>query len=488
MKKSVSLLLVAIVILVAAMVWRAEQFAVDQPADSRGVSRLDWNEMAAIERFAGALRHATVSHKDRSKVDFQAFEDFQAFLAQQFPRVFSEIPHERVDGYSLLFRWQGADESADPIMLLAHQDVVPVIPGTEREWTHPPFSGRVVDGYVWGRGAVDDKASVVGILEAVERLLAEDFNPPRTIYLAFGHDEEVGGQGAKAIAQLLAGRGERLAFLLDEGGIIASGMVPGISSAVALIGPGEKGYASLRLTARGTGGHSSMPPQSTAAGKIARAVTRLESRPFPSDLGFTREFIRHLGSDQPFMQRLVFANLWLFSPLAEKVLAADPLTNAGIRTTTAVTMLSGSVQDNVLPIEASAVVNFRILPGESIASVMDNIERIIDDPEISVTVPEGAFASDPSPVSPTESAGFAVLRSVIREVRPDVLVAPRLVVAATDSRHFSDIAENSYRFVGVQLEADEVSGVHGTNERVAAKSYMDAVRMYYRLILRAAEL
>ncbi|MGJ8687819.1 MAG: M20/M25/M40 family metallo-hydrolase, partial [Spongiibacteraceae bacterium] len=353
-------------------------------------------------------------------------------------------------------------------------------------WSYPPYAGTIADGYIWGRGAIDDKASVIGILEAVNRALTKNFTPERTIYLAFGDDEEVGGTGAMAVAALLKERGESLAFLLDEGGIIAKDLVPGMTSRVALLGPGEKGYVSLKLITRRVGGHASMPPANTAAGIIGRAVARLEDQPFPANIDLTVELFRFLGDELPYWQRLLFANSWLFSPLLESVLSKNPSTNAGIRTTTAVTMLQGSVKDNVLPIEASAVVNFRILPGESIASVRAHVAQIIDDDR--VTIENYGFASEPSTVAATDSPGFKVLSEVINQVSPDVVIAPRLVVAATDARHFEEVADNSYRFIGVEVGPHELKGIHGTDERVSIQSYAEAVKIYYQLILRSAEL
>lgn len=478
----------AIVLLALVLLVRTLQFAPPHATTAVSALSADWNEQDLAEGLAGALRFATISDADLRQFDYQPFYALQAYLQQRFPLTFTRLSLEKIGPASLLFRWDGKDADKAPILLLAHQDVVPVIPGTEEEWSYPPFGGTIAGGYIWGRGAIDDKASVLGILEAVERHLQEGFVPPRTVYLAFGHDEEVGGtNGALAIAGLLKERGIEPAFLLDEGSVIAKGMIPGVERRVALIGPGEKGYVSLKLSARGAGGHSSMPPSQTAAGAIARAVYRLEQNPFPVDLSYTVDFMRFLGDAQPFFQRMLFANAWLFSPILEKVLERDPTTNAGIRTTTAVTMLKGSVRDNVLPILASAVVNFRILPGETVDSVIERVNDIIADPNIVVSHYDD-FGSNPSSVADTSSKGFQVLSEVIRQVSPQTLVAPRLVVVATDARHFDDVATNSYRFVGVEVGPHELAGIHGTDERVSMASYADAVKIYYALLARSADL
>ena len=477
-----------VIVLIGVLVLNTVQFAPPRSEPVAGLNTPEWDEQELAEGLAKAIRFPTVSSSDRRVFNYQPFHDFQTYLRSRFPLVFSKLELEEIGPASLLFRWQGKADDQAPILLLAHQDVVPVIPGTEPEWSYPPYAGTVAEGYIWGRGAVDDKASVLGVLEAVERHLQEGFVPPRTIYLAFGHDEEVGGaEGARAIAGLLKKRGIELAFLLDEGGVIAKDMVPGVDQRVALIGPGEKGYVSLKLSSRGLGGHSSMPPAQTAVGAIARAVYRLEQNPFPIDLSYTVDFMRYLGDAQPFGQRLLFANDWLFAPILKRVLAADPSTNAGIRTTTAATMLQGSVRDNVLPITASAVVNFRILPGDTVDSVMAYVESAIDDPNIKVSLYDD-FGSNPSAVADTSSKGFQVLSQVIRQVSPQTLVAPRLVVGATDARHFNEVARNSFRFVGIELSKRELAGIHGTDERVSIASYAEAVKMYYALVGRAGDL
>ncbi len=482
------IIVLAVVVILVVVSYRALQFRspVTPPPQNEQVEKLDWDADYLADGLAQAIRFATVSNQDVELVDRTVFANFHQFLQKRFPLVFSQLKLEQVKDDTLLLSWEGENKDAQAVLFLAHQDVVPVIPGTENDWAYPPYAGVVADGYIWGRGALDDKASLIGILEATERALAEGFVPPRKIYLAFGHDEEVGGTGAIAVAELLAKRGERLAFLLDEGGVIAKDMVPGITAPVALIGPAEKGYVSLKLSAKGDGGHSSMPPKHSAAGVIARAVQRLEENPFPADMDLTIEFFRYLGDELTFLQKALFANNWLFKPLLDVMLSSEPVLNAGIRTTTAVTMLQGSVKDNVLPITASAVVNFRVLPGDSIASVTERVRAIINDERVSIS--EYGFGSEPSKVANLDSAGFKVLSEVIQAVDPNIIVTPRLVVGATDARHFEGVAENSYRFIGIEIGPEELRGFHGTNERVSVAGYVKAVEIYYRLISRVGSL
>ena len=485
MKKFLGAVLLLVLLLCTVLIIRGLQFGVE-PVKVETAAVLEWDEPRALESISAALRIATVSHGKHVPVDVEAFAKFHAFLAERYPLVFTQLEVEVLAGQSLLIHWRGSSEQL-PVMFLAHQDVVPVTAGTEGEWIHPPFAGVVTDGFIWGRGALDDKGSLISLLEAAERLLAEGFVPARSIYFGFGHDEEVGGEGATAMATALANRGVRLGFLLDEGGFVTNGLIPGVNGRVALIGPAEKGYTSFKISAQGLGGHASMPPRHTALGLVARAINRLENQPFPADLSFTKDTIMGLGTAAPFVQRVVFANLWLFGPLAEAVLAAMPTTDAGIRTTTAATMMSAGVKDNVLPQSAEAVVNFRILPGDTVDSVMQRVNEVIDDPQIQVSL-YSDFSNNPSKVAPVDSAGFRVLSETIRQLQPDTVVTPRIVVGATDARHFEAISDASYRFLGLEVGPEELAGMHGTNERVSTASFINSARMYYLLIKRSADL
>ena len=483
MKKLALTLLFSLAVLITVLVVRTAQFTKTIPPNTIAKVNIAIDEENATRRFAQSLTFATISNQNPQLANISALNELRSYLNENFPRVFNQLSVETVSDYSYLIEWRGTNKKLKPILLLSHMDVVPVIPGTESEWQHPPFAGIISDGYVWGRGAVDDKAGVLGILEAAETLLSQSFTPERTIYFAFGHDEEVGGlQGAVKIAELLEQREIAFEFVMDEGGIIVDGIVPGINAPVALIGPGEKGYLSLKLTATGTGGHSSQPPAYTAAGLIARAVYRLQENPFPMDLSYTSAFIQNLGRDIPFAQRMVFANTWLFEPIADKILPPIPALIAGTRTTTAPTMLKASVKDNVLPINAEAVINFRILPGETSHSVIAHVVKTIDDDQIKVE-PYG-FSSEPSTIASTDSYGYQQIKKTIHQVIDDknIIIAPKLVIGATDARHFKNLTENSYRFMGVTLQGDEIKGFHGTNERVSVKSYLDAVKVYYQLI------
>lgn len=485
MRKFLFVLITALVALLALVVVRTVRFV------SPGVGGAAAQKVAvhdgAASRLGGAIRLRTVSPEDPTEFDAKAFSDLHAYLATAFPRLHSTLRREVVGAHSLLYTWTGIDSSLKPILLSAHMDVVPVEPGTERAWRQEPYGGRIADGFIWGRGAIDNKSAVVGMLEAVELLVNENFRPSRTVYLAFGHDEEVGGhRGARAIAELLRQRGVRLEMVLDEGGVIGRGVVPGVAAPTALVGIAEKGFVSIELSASGPGGHSSLPPSQTTIGTLSAAIVRLERNPMPARFEVpTRQLFERIGPELPLAQRATFANLWLTRPLVLRSLGRTPSTNAMVRTTTATTIFQGGTKDNVLPRQARAVINFRILQGDRIADVVDHVKRAVDDPRIEVRI-TGAFSAEPSPVSSTTSASFQTLAQSIRAIAPDAVVAPFLVVVVTDARHYADLSAAVFRFLPLRLAQSDLARIHGIDERVAVSDYHDAIRHYRQLIVSFA--
>ncbi len=440
---------------------------------------------AAAERLGGAIRFPTVSWGDASRRDTKAFLDLHAYLTDQFPGVGRVLTRETIATYSLLYTWPGRRTDLPPIILVAHLDVVPV-ESSGRAWSQPPFSGALANGSVWGRGAIDDKSGVLGLLEAVEALIAMGFTPERTVYLAFGHNEEDGGDpsGAAAIAEHLAGRGVQDAWLLDEGGVIYD-RVPGVRQPVAFIGITEKDPVIFELRVVGAGGHASMPPAETAVGLLGRALDRLEQRPMPSRLdGAARAMFMTLAPEMTIPMRAVFANLWLTRPMVLRRFAMTPETNATIRTTMTATMLQASQKSNVLPTSAHAIVNVRLLPGDTNETVTQHMRSVIDDDRVIITVLAGGDRNPP-PISPTGTPEFVRLGSAIRSIYPEVLVAPFLTVAATDSRHFVRIAPQIYRFLPVYFEG-AVETIHGVDEHVTIEAYEKAIQIYATVIKHLA--
>lgn len=441
---------------------------------------------AAVARFAGAIRFPTISHERVEDTDTAAFLGLHEYLATSYPLVHVNLVRETVAGLSLLYRWEGTEPGLDPVVLMGHLDVVPVVPGTEEEWTHEPFGGEVADGAVWGRGSMDDKISVVGILEAVEALLAQGHRPRRTVYLAFGHDEEVGGvRGAAAIARLLGERGVgRMALVLDEGGAVVRDMIPGIEGPIALVGIAEKGYVNVELRVDGAGGHSSTPPAHTNIGILAEAISELEENPFPARLaGVAERTFDYLAPEMPFGARLAFANLWLARAPVTHMLLRSRESASMVRTTTAVTMVEGGVKANVLPITARAVVNHRILPGETRESVLARVREVVADDRVQVGI-YGDDGVDPSPVSDPDGPAFRMLSKTIRQVLAGerVVVAPYLVMGGTDAKHYAGRSDAVFRFLAAPVGPDALALAHGTNERMSVDGLVQTIRFFEQLI------
>ncbi len=478
------MLAVALLVLAVVMGINTARFSGAAPKRAPAAPPPPPIDAAAIERLAGAVRFPTVSNEG-GQYDAAAFDGLADYLQRSFPRTHAALTREAVAGHSLLYSWRGRDPSLEPILLAAHMDVVPVEAGTDAKWTHPPFAGVAADGFVWGRGAWDDKSAVVAILEAVERKLAAGWQPARTVYLAFGHDEEVGGRGAQAIAALLKSRGVRLGLVLDEGSMVLKDMLPGVEPAVALIGIAEKGYASVELTTTAEGGHSSMPSGDNAIVRLAGAVERLAANPFPARMiAPLAGTLDRTGPAMDLPMRVVLANRWLTEPLVLRTLGGTPSGSAAVRTTTAPTLFNAGTKANVLPQSARAVVNHRLLPGDSVADVVARDRHVVDDPKVVVrALPD---ARDPSKVSPTDGDAYAAVERATARIFPDAIVAPSLVIAGTDARHYEPVASAIYRFLPVRASPAELTRFHGTDERIAVADYARAIAFYGALLDEAA--
>jgi len=455
------------------------------------VPRAAVDAQAAATRLAEAIRFKTISSYEKPDQHAEALRGMQAHIEKSFPAFHAAAKREIVADYSLLYSWEGSDPNtsnpkAQPIALLAHQDVVPVAPGTDKDWQQPPYDGVIADGFIWGRGSWDDKGNLYSMLEAAEAMAREGFRPKRTIYFAFGHDEETAGTaGAKNIAALLASRGVKLDFVIDEGLLITEGIMKGLEKPAALIGVAEKGYATLVLTAHATPGHSSMPPRDTAIGMMAAALARLEDHRLPPQIrGTVAEMFDTLAPEMSGFNRVVLSNLWLFKPLLLREFEKSGPTEAMVRTTTALTIFNAGDKDNVLPGNAAASVNFRLIPGDTQASVIGHVRGTIDNDRISITPFAGN--TDPPPATATASPSYQMLTKTIREIYPDVIVAPGLMIAATDSRHYAGITDRIFRFSPVRANSDDLKRFHGTNERLSIEGYAGMIRFSRRLIENSA--
>jgi carboxypeptidase PM20D1 len=437
-------------------------------------------------RLAEAVRYRTISYQDRSLVDYEQFRLFNAFLRESFPRVFGTLEVEAVNEHSLLMHWPGSDPGLAPILFTAHSDVVPIEPGTADDWPHPPFAGVVADGAIYGRGTLDDKQGVLGLLEAVASLLQDGFQPRRSIVLAFGHDEEIGGEdGAAALAARMREKGWHFQWMVDEGGLIISDnpLLPGRK--MAMINVAEKGYITLTLTATGEGGHSSQPPRISTIGRLAAALDRLENNPFPPQLPVP--VVAMLEGIAPYMdqpERFIFDNLWLTKSLVAGRMAEDRLTNSFVRTTTALTMINAGVKENVVPQQAEAKVNFRLLPGDTPEELMERVRVLIDDPEIQISASEW---NNIPPVSDHEGPGFGAIAAAVETVYPDAVVVPSLLTATTDTRHYVDVADDLYRFHGMVIKSAQATGVHGTAEYIGVDSYLGSIEVARHMLMKGSE-
>lgn len=472
--------LCAIVAVRTAMASGGQTYAFAPPAPDGALDQV------VAQHLSEAIRIKTVSHSLKDPADPATLSTMHAFLAQTYPAFSAAAERETVNGGSLLYRWRGTDPDAAPVVFLAHMDVVPVEAGTENDWTRPPFSGDIEGGYVWGRGALDDKGTLITLMEAGERLASEGFRPSRDIYFAFGHDEELGGgEGAAKIAALLAARGVHAAWTLDEGSGVIRGMKGLGPVPVALISVAEKGYASLTLTAHARGGHSSTPPDETAVTIVAKAVATLSDHPYPVKLdGPTAALLARLAPQMPLAKRALVANLWLTRGLVAGALAKDPVLAATMRTTTAPTMIGGGAKDNVIPQEADAVVNFRIHPRDTAEGVMARARKLIDDPRIDISYYEPP--NEPSPLASTSGEGYAALSKSISATFGNIPVAPFMTVGGTDSKHYAAVTGDAYRFTPFIVEPADLTRIHGTDERIAVEDLGRMTAFYETLIRNAA--
>ncbi len=435
-------------------------------------------DLSLAQKVAAIIRCPTVSHSDTTENDWKAFADLQAMLRLDFPQVHENLPLVILGGHSLLYTWEGSDSSLLPVMYYAHQDVVPAESEDGQSWVHPPFAGEIADGFIWGRGALDTKSSIVCLMEAAERLLAAGYRPQRTIYLAFGHDEEVGGnRGAAAIAEYLQAHDIHMQWVLDEGLSLILGAFSENDPPIALVGLAEKGHANIELKVLGDGGHSAAPPLETVIGTMAVALDRLQKNPMEERL--LPLVIESLVNAAPLMDKktqFAMGNVGLFKRIILKALAKDSRTDAIIRTKISPTIIEGGVKNNVLPRVAKVNLNVRTMPGDSISHVVDHINEMINDPRVIVTLlPD---ATEASPVTDHLSIEFACLKSAIVGVYPTAIVSPALMPAGTDSKHFLSLSKNLFRFSPFCIHKDEASRIHNTDERIAVAACDDVLAFY----------
>lgn len=486
--ESWQIILIVIACLIAAVILitliRAALYRPKKSGDGIVLEEETVDAQRAQRHISGAIQFKTISSPDPHTVDWNEFEKFHAFLRAEYPMIHRKLEREEVGQASLVYRWKGRDPSLEPMAMLAHQDVVPVADGTLGDWEHPPFEG-VNDGtYIWGRGAMDMKNHLICVLEAVETLLEEGYEPERDVYICLGHNEEIVAtpdSGAMQIANLFKQRGIRLDSVLDEGGAILPAKVKGvINKYLAGVGVAEKGAADYRISVRAKGGHSSQPPKHTALGEIAKVTLDLENHPCrPRMLPIARDMFDIIGRNTTYPVRLIMCNFRLLTPLIKAIMMRIPAAATFIHSTTAVTMAEGSPQCNVLPQKASVTANFRILPGDSVEGIQEHIRSVVRNKKIEIEFLKG---KEPSRISPQDSRAFRAIKSICEASNPDNIVAPFLVMGGTDSYHYENVCDHIYRFSPFTVDLGLVMCTHGTNERLPVESIPEALKFFKRYI------
>ncbi|MEM8813363.1 MAG: M20/M25/M40 family metallo-hydrolase [Pseudomonadota bacterium] len=442
----------------------------------------------AVRALSRAIQIRTISHDNKDRDDPAAFNAFHQFLRTTYPAFHRVAKREVFERFSLLYTWRGSDPALPPIVLLAHQDVVPAEETTLDQWIHPPFGGAIADGYVWGRGALDMKGQLVGMLEALDRLAASGFRPKRTILVALGEDEETAGDGARAMATAMQERGIDAEFVLDEGPMVLDPFSL-TDKPAAFIGIGEKGYGTLKVVARDKGGHSSAPPPDPAVERLAKAVVAIQNirleRRIDKDL---RQTLQTLSDDFDGISRVAIENLWAFGPLVKQQLAAEPAGVALMGSTLAPTVLKGSPKENILPEFASVLYNVRIHPRDNADLILTKVQEAIA-PIDGVDVSWIGTPSAPPPVADTTSEAYALVARHAKAIADmPVNVAPALVFGATDSRFYRNVSDSVLRFQPLVIAEDEIERIHGVNERLSVENVTRVVRFYEGLVREAAGL
>ncbi|WP_084490428.1 M20/M25/M40 family metallo-hydrolase [Niabella ginsenosidivorans] len=488
-------------VLIKTFTYSFKKIPVNQ-AEAVNISRDD----SAIYRFSGGLKIPTVSTGELGDFDYTSFDAFKRYLRNNYPLVYQQTENYEVNGYGLVFKWKGTNPALKPILFLSHMDVVPpgdapvknkeeqifrlqdkavpAVTAVAKEWDYPPFSGAVANGRIYGRGALDMKGMLFSLMESMTRLIKEGYAPKRDIYLAFGFDEEVGGRkGAVKIAEDFKKKGLEFDAVYDEGGVILEkGSIGGIDTDVALIGCAEKGFLSARIKVKGLGGHSSMPPLESAIGKAAILMQRLEDNQMkPVITPLIQEFFNNVGGTMSFTTRLAIANKWLLKKALLSQLTKNNSTNALVRTTTALTMMKGSDGTNVLSPEVSFVVNFRLLPGNTVKEVKEHIANATKG--FDVEVEEIDNTREASAVSQTSTKAYQMIEAGIQKVFPGVLTTPYLTVGGTDAYKYQIVSKNIYRFIPFKINSAEQQSIHSTNEYISIGNYEKMI-YYFKYIMQ----
>lgn len=465
-----------VVLFLAVIVIRALRFN-PKPQPITSDEAVSFDTDAAVSALQQLVRCKTVSNVDHSLEDDAEFRKLIDLLPSLYPKVFEACEYQELPDRALLFRWPG--KSSDKIsVMMAHFDVVPV---DEAKWEKPPFDGIIEDGILWGRGTLDTKVSMNGVLSAANHLITQGFQPENDIYFAFSGGEEVNGLGADNIVSYFAEKGIRPALVVDEGGAVVENVFPGVKIPSAMIGIAEKGMINAQYAVQSSGGHASAPPVKSPIPTLASACRKVIDHPFKMHITKpVAEMFDTLGRYSSFAYKLIFANLWCFAPVLDLIcrMSGGEL-NALVRTTTAFTMMEGSTARNVLPTQASLVSNMRLNPADTVESAVEYLRKTVGDDSVEITVLEG---NEPSAISETGCESWDKVASAVAETWRGCIVTPYLMVQCSDSRYYGRISDHVYRFSAMDMTAEERKSIHGNNEKIRLESIARAVEFYIRLM------
>jgi len=505
MKKFLFVFIGIIIILIIFLLIRTYTYPFKKISNEKSGGWKSVRNDAAVKRLADGIKIQTISTGELGEFDYSTFGKFKDYLKITYPLLYQNTEVVEVNTYGLVFKLKGSQPELKPVLFLSHMDVVPpgdaevknndpnvfrpddkplpAVTKVAEEWDFSPFSGAVAHGRIYGRGAIDMKGMLFSLLESMNHLVETKYTPKRDIYLAFGFDEEVSGRkGALQIARYFRQKGLSFDAVYDEGGLILEkGSVKGIDADVAVIGCAEKGFLSARIKVKGLGGHSSMPPLESAMGKAAIIMQRLENNQMkPEITPLIHDFFDNIGGSMPFANRLAIANQWLLKPVLLSQLTKNNSTNALVRTTTALTMMKGSDGPNVLAPEVEFLVNFRLIPGNTVQQVKDHIAKACKG--FDVEIEEVDNTTEASLVSPSDTKSFQIMEKGIRELYPSAIVTPYLTIAATDAYKYQIVSKNIYRFMPIKINDAEKQSIHGTNEYISIENYMKMIHFFQQIM------
>ena len=470
-------ILIVIVLLFLFVILLRTMLFTPKPVARVEAKSVDLDEDKIIADMVDMIRCKTVSNRDEAMVDYAEFEKFEQLLKERFPKIHEKCQLEKIGKTGLLYYLPGKS-SEKPSVCMAHYDVVPI---EEEGWSKPAFEGVIEEGCIWGRGTLDKKGTLCGIMEALEQMLAEEYVPANDLYLSFSGEEEIDGDSCADIVSYLEQKKIKPVIVLDEGGAVVEHVFPGVQEECALVGIGEKGGVNLDFTMDSEGGHASTPPVHTVLGQLSEAICKIEKHPFKRQLVKpVAEMFDILGRHSTFLYRMIFANLWCFMPVLDMICKkSGGELNAMMRTTVAVTRMEGSKAYNVLPPKASFGVNMRLLGDDTIQSSIEYLQNVIKNQKIKIELVNGM---NPSIYSDTACEEWHKLETVIRQTWPEVIVSPYLMMACSDSRHYCRITDRVYRFSAMRLSKEERAMVHGNNERIPIETLLKTVEFYIRLL------